>query len=100
MCKFVGTRLNLSKTALAIPATLAFAVQEKLFHLFQSETLFDFIYILSELRKEARQLENELEMKLVSFSKLGTGQLRDFGKDGCVVCSKTLLRKDNFASTL
>ncbi|XP_065054639.1 Golgi SNAP receptor complex member 1-like [Rhopilema esculentum] len=35
-----------------------------------------------ELRKEARQLENELEMKLVSFSKLGTGQLRDFSREG------------------
>jgi len=35
-----------------------------------------------ELRKEARQLENELEMKLVSFSKLGNGQVRDFGREG------------------
>eukprot|EP00794_Sanderia_malayensis_P014410 gene14410-15911_t len=35
-----------------------------------------------DLKKEARQLENEVEMKLVSFSKLGTGQLRDFGREG------------------
>ena len=34
-----------------------------------------------EMRKSARQLENELEMKLVSFSKLGTGQHREFHKD-------------------
>ena len=27
-------------------------------------------------------MENELEMKLVSFSKLGNGQLRDFGREG------------------
>ena len=38
--------------------------------------------LFAELRKGARQLENELEMKLVSFSKLGNGQLRDFGREG------------------
>lgn len=32
------------------------------------------------LRKNARKLENELEMKLVSFSKLGTGKHKDFHK--------------------
>lgn len=32
------------------------------------------------LRKSARQVENELEMKLVSFSKLGTGQHKEFHK--------------------
>ncbi|XP_012555190.2 Golgi SNAP receptor complex member 1 [Hydra vulgaris] len=31
-----------------------------------------------DLRKQARQIENELDMKLVSFSKLGTGQLKEF----------------------
>ena len=35
-----------------------------------------------DLRKRARQLENELEMKLVSFSKLGTGQHKEFHKNG------------------
>lgn len=28
---------------------------------------------VSDLRKQARQLENEIDLKLVSFSKLGTG---------------------------
>ena len=45
---------------------------------------------LPELRKEARQLENELEMKLVSFSKLGNGQVRDFGREGYDMISKCL----------
>lgn len=31
-----------------------------------------FTYV-SDLRKQARQLENEIDLKLVSFSKLGTG---------------------------
>lgn len=30
-------------------------------------------YALEDLRKQARQLENEIDLKLVSFSKLGTG---------------------------
>ena len=29
-------------------------------------------YLFAELRKKARQLENEIDLKLVSFSKLGT----------------------------
>lgn len=29
--------------------------------------------LVSDLRKQARQLENEIDLKLVSFSKLGTG---------------------------
>ena len=33
-----------------------------------------------DLRRSARQLENELDMKLVSFSKLGTGSHADFHK--------------------
>ena len=33
-----------------------------------------------DLRRSARQLENELDMKLVSFSKLGTGSHTDFHK--------------------
>lgn len=32
------------------------------------------------LRKKARSLENELEMKLVSFSKLGTSQQKNYNK--------------------
>lgn len=34
-----------------------------------------------ELRKQARQLENEIDLKLVSFSKLGTNYrgVRDYG---------------------
>lgn len=43
---------------------------------------YDIFSFFADLRKQARQLENELEMKLVSFSKLGTGQLRDFGREG------------------
>ena len=31
---------------------------------------------ISELRKESRQLENEIDVKLVSFSKLSSGFLR------------------------
>lgn len=30
-------------------------------------------YALEDLRKQARHLENEIDLKLVSFSKLGTG---------------------------
>lgn len=37
---------------------------------------------ISDLRKQARQLENEIDLKLVSFSKLGTNYSShiDYGK--------------------
>ena len=31
------------------------------------------MYFLKDLRKQARQLENEIDVKLVNFSKLGSG---------------------------
>lgn len=30
-------------------------------------------YVITDLRKQARQLENEIDLKLVAFSKLGAG---------------------------
>jgi hypothetical protein len=40
------------------------------------------IFAFSDLRKQARQLENEIDLKLVSFSKLGTNYSShtDYGK--------------------
>lgn len=38
-------------------------------------------YLFSDLRKQARQLENEIDLKLVSFSKLGTSYSHsDYGR--------------------
>lgn len=34
-------------------------------------------FSLTELRKESRLLENEIDLKLVSFSKLGSNYSRD-----------------------
>lgn len=38
-------------------------------------------FLFSDLRKQARQLENEIDLKLVSFSKLGTSYSHsDYGR--------------------
>ena len=39
---------------------------------FDRFVLTDSVTLLTDLRKQARQLENEIDLKLVSFSKLGT----------------------------
>jgi len=45
------------------------------------------LLFIADLRKHARQLENEIDLKLVSFSKLGTsyGSFKDVGGSRCVV---------------
>lgn len=41
-----------------------------------------FYNFLEDLRKQARQLENELDLKLVSFSKLCTSYSHSSARDG------------------
>lgn len=44
--------------------------------------LIYFCHFLKDLRKQARQLENELDLKLVSFSKLCTSYSHSSARDG------------------
>ncbi|KAH9377086.1 hypothetical protein HPB48_001780 [Haemaphysalis longicornis] len=56
-------------------------------------------YALEDLRKQARHLENEIDLKLVSFSKLGTGfgsrELKNESLD-----SAPLLGRDHMFETM
>ncbi|EEC11247.1 golgi SNAP receptor complex member, putative [Ixodes scapularis] len=56
-------------------------------------------YTLEDLRKQARHLENEIDLKLVSFSKLGTGLgSRDVKSDG--LDTAPLLSSDHMFETM